>query len=298
MSFAAIIVAAGAGRRLGGVTPKQWVNLRGRPVLSWSVEAFIAAGAQEIVVVIGEADHERAQQGLGGLAPVRWVTGGAERIDSVRAGLNALDRPNAEAVLIHDAARPFVTVRHISALLEALATYDGALPALPVSDTLKEGDADGLIVATRPRANLWRAQTPQAFRLQPLLDAFARWPAGETPTDDAAILERVGGRGISRARRDHVGQADLAPERALDGERDAARAAQLVLVAVKGARHVDHVERQAVRGGEDLRIDDVGRRRGTGPGDGRQQAGMVGGDHRQFGDAAHRVREDVHGGAG
>ncbi len=103
---------------------------------------------------------------------------------------------------------------------------------------------------------------------------------------------------VARARGDRLGQADLAAEGALHGERDAAGAAQLVLVALEGARHVDHVERQAVRGGEDLRIDDVGGRRGAGPGDGRQQARVVGGDHRQLGDAARRVRQDVDGGAG
>ena len=108
-------------------------------------------------------------------------------------GLAALGDTDAEAVLIHDAARPFLSLAQVSALLEALTHADGALPALPVSDTVKRANADNVITATTERSGLWRAQTPQAFRRAPLLAAYAAWPTDETPTDDAQVLERAGG---------------------------------------------------------------------------------------------------------
>lgn len=194
MRFSAVIVAAGAGRRVGGDVPKQWRLLDGRPLVRWSLDALLAAGAQEVVVVIGGDDAPRAEAAFAGAAGAwRTTAGGAERIDSVRAGLAALSAPH-EAVLIHDAARPFVTSTHVETLLAALETADGALPALPASDTLKRADAFGLIAATEPREGLWRAQTPQAFRREAIADAYARWPDGAPATDDAAVLEAAGGR--------------------------------------------------------------------------------------------------------
>ncbi len=192
MRFSAVIVAAGAGRRAGGEVPKQWRTLRGRPVVLWSVEALQAAGAEQVIVVVSPDDGERSAM-LGELPRVQVTPGGTERIDSVRAGLAAVAE-GVEAVLIHDAARPFLTAGHVRALLAALQTAEGALPALAVSDTLKRAGDDLVVDGTADRANLWRAQTPQAF-LRPAIDAaYAVWPAGEVPTDDAAVLERAGGR--------------------------------------------------------------------------------------------------------
>ncbi len=193
MRFAAVIVAAGAGRRAGGDTPKQWRSLRGRPVALWSVEALQAAGAEQVIVVVSGEDYARAAALFGHLPHVQLTPGGVERIDSVRAGLSAI-QPGIEAVLIHDAARPFVTTAHVHALLAALETAEGALPALSVSDTLKRAAKDGVVSGTAERAGLWRAQTPQAFRREAIQAAYAAWPEGEVPTDDAAVLERAGGR--------------------------------------------------------------------------------------------------------
>ncbi len=193
MRFAAVIVAAGAGRRAGGDTPKQWRTLRGRPVALWSVEALQAAGAEQVIVVVSAEDREHAAALFGHLPRVEVALGGMERIDSVRAGLAAV-RAEAEAVLIHDAARPFLTGDHVRALLAALETAEGALPALAVSDTLKRAGEDGVVSATAERTGLWRAQTPQAFRRGVLEAAYAAWPPGEVPTDDAAVVERAGGR--------------------------------------------------------------------------------------------------------
>ncbi len=190
MRFAGVIVAGGAGLRAGGGVPKQWRPLGGKPLARWSAEALLEAGAAELVVVVPPGDAAAAEA-LAGLR-LRTAAGGAERLDSVRAGLAALTA-EVEAVLIHDAARPFVTRAHVDALLAALAEADGALPALAVGDTLKR--AEGAVVgATEPRAGLWRAQTPQAFRLAAIRAAYAAWPAGAAATDDAAVLEAAGGR--------------------------------------------------------------------------------------------------------
>jgi 2-C-methyl-D-erythritol 4-phosphate cytidylyltransferase/2-C-methyl-D-erythritol 2,4-cyclodiphosphate synthase len=124
-------------------------------------------------------------KGLGLEAP---IAGGATRQQSVRNGLEAVD---CERVLIHDAARPFVNRGHVDRLLAALDIAEGAIPALPVPDTLKRGD--GIVDETVSRDGLWRAQTPQAFRFGRLKAAYARWPAGEEPTDDASVMERAGG---------------------------------------------------------------------------------------------------------
>jgi len=163
-------------------------------MLRWSAEVLIQAGARQLVVVIPSGDEAIARQALEGLSGWSLAPGGAVRAQSVLSGLAALgERPASEAVLVHDAARPFLADRHIKALLGALAAADGAIPALPVADTLKRDPGDGPVV-TVPRDRLWRAQTPQAFRRDALLAAYAAWPAdrGE-PTDDAGVVEQAGG---------------------------------------------------------------------------------------------------------
>lgn len=188
MTFSAIVVAAGTGSRAGG--NKQWRSLGGKPVLRWSVEALLDAGA-EVVVVTAPGSSDQAAEALAGLTGWRAVDGGETRADSVRNGLAALS--GSEMVMIHDAARPLLSRAVIDRLLSALETSDGAMPALPVADTLKRG-AGGVITETVDRSDLWRAQTPQAFRLDRLMAAWSRWPADQTPTDDAAVLEHDGGK--------------------------------------------------------------------------------------------------------
>ena len=190
MTFSAIVVAAGAGSRAGG--NKQWRSLGGKPVLRWSVEALLEAGA-DVVVVTSPGAGGQAVDALAGLTGWRAVDGGETRADSVRNGLSALTGSADQVVMIHDAARPMLSRAVIDRLLTALQTADGAMPALPVADTIKRG-ADGAITETVDRVDLWRAQTPQAFRLDRLLAAWSRWPSNETPTDDAAVVERDGGR--------------------------------------------------------------------------------------------------------
>lgn len=189
--FAAIVVAAGSGSRAGGA--KQWRMLGGKPVVRWSVEALVRAGADDVVVVIAAGAEAEAGAALDGLTGWRAVTGGDTRAGSVQNGLTALagypDRP----VLIHDAARPFLQTGLIHRLVAALADADGALPALPVADSLRRAE-DGWVSGGASRDNLWRAQTPQAFRWARIVDAYAAWPADEAATDEAAVVERAGGR--------------------------------------------------------------------------------------------------------
>ncbi|PZO05816.1 MAG: bifunctional 2-C-methyl-D-erythritol 4-phosphate cytidylyltransferase/2-C-methyl-D-erythritol 2,4-cyclodiphosphate synthase [Alphaproteobacteria bacterium] len=190
MDFASIVVAAGTGSRAGG--GKQWRALGGKPVLRWSVEALVAAGSQEVIVVIPAGTESEAADALSGVTGWRTVPGGVERADSVRLGLSALSGPEDRAVLIHDAARPFLKGPVIERLLAALTHAEGAIPALPVADTLKRAN-EGIIAATVDRAGLFRAQTPQAFRTDRLIAAYAVWPQGQAPTDDAAVIEADGG---------------------------------------------------------------------------------------------------------
>ena len=192
MSFSAIVVAAGDGLRAGPGEPKAWRLLGLRPLVRWSVQGLLSAGAHAVVVVVARDRLAAADEALNGLAGWAAVAGGKTRADSVRAGLAALACHGDQPVLIHDAARPFVTRAHVERLLTALEAADGAVPALPVPDTLKRGE--GLIDETVSRDGLWRAQTPQAFRFGQLQAAYRNWPTGEEPTDDASVMERAGGR--------------------------------------------------------------------------------------------------------
>ena len=194
MNFSAIIVAAGSGTRAGPGQAKQWRDLAGKPVLRWSVESFLNAGVKNLVIVADPGAREVLEDILRDLPGWATTSGGATRALSVRAGLAALGgRPRDEPVLVHDAARPFLGAATIAGVLQALAKADGAIPALPMADTLKSQAADAALV-TKPRDNLWRAQTPQAFRRDRLLAAYAAWTGLDEPTDDAQVVERHGGR--------------------------------------------------------------------------------------------------------
>lgn len=183
MQTAVIIVAAGRGSRMGGDVPKQWQMLAGKPVLAHTLAAF---RGMQVVLVIHPEDRERALA-LGSEAIL--VDGGATRDASVQAGLIALDGTGAEAVLIHDGARPLVSRALIDRLIAALAVHEGAAPALVVSDALWRGTA-GFVTGTVDRAGLFRAQTPQAFRLAPILAAHRAHPGGAA--DDVEVARAAG----------------------------------------------------------------------------------------------------------
>ena len=193
MSCAALIVAAGQGRRFGGSEPKQFVPLAGRPLLAWTLDAFARCPAiDQIVLVVAAAEEERARAVVTehlGDRPVTICAGGAERSDSVRAGLNVIG-DGASWVAIHDGARPLATPELIAKVVEAAAETGAALPALPMRDTVKR--ADGARVAqTIDRAPLRLAQTPQVFSRELLARAYAAHD-GSPVTDDAQLVEAIG----------------------------------------------------------------------------------------------------------
>ena len=191
-SFAAIVVAAGKGLRVGGDVPKQFRLWRGKPLVRHSVEALQAAGADPLVVVIGADAHGEAEAALAGLSGIRFVAGGASRQDSVRAGLEALVGDAPLHVLIHDAARPDLPMGVIARLLEALGFHPGAIPVLPVVDSLALDDA-GVMAGTAPRESLRRVQTPQAFRYSEILAAHRAWEGETDAGDDAQVLRASSG---------------------------------------------------------------------------------------------------------
>jgi 2-C-methyl-D-erythritol 4-phosphate cytidylyltransferase / 2-C-methyl-D-erythritol 2,4-cyclodiphosphate synthase len=187
----ALIVAAGSGTRLGGEVPKQYLPLAGRPVLCHSVETFLRHPAITGVRVVISAEHRALyESAITGLPMLPPAVGGASRQDSVRNGLESLADQQPDRVLIHDAARPFLTHEIIDRTLAALDDAPGAVVAVPVTDTLKRGQ-DGRVSGTVDRSALWRAQTPQAFRYADILTAH-RQAKGPAMTDDAAVAEAAG----------------------------------------------------------------------------------------------------------
>jgi 2-C-methyl-D-erythritol 4-phosphate cytidylyltransferase len=185
-----IVAAAGSGLRLGADRPKALVPLAGRPLVSWSVETLLGSGVAEVVVA-APGDELAAFAAV--LPPdVRLVVGGATRTASVRAALaNAGER--ADAVLVHDAARPLTPPDVVTRVLAALAGGAAAVvPVLPVVDTTVSVDGDGVVTGALPRETLRRVQTPQGFARAVLLDAYDRLPGGVELTDDAAVVRAAG----------------------------------------------------------------------------------------------------------
>ena len=183
--IAVIITAAGRGTRMGGA-PKQWRDLDGRSVLARSIDAF--AGIGRIVVTVNPEDMAHAVATLGGT--VTLVAGGNSRSDSVRAGLEVLEGSGITHVLIHDGARPLVSGDVITGVVNALeGGAVAAAPALPVSDALWRGE-DGRVTGMQSREGLFRAQTPQGFRLDAILAAHRAFPGGAA--DDVELARRAG----------------------------------------------------------------------------------------------------------
>lgn len=194
----ALIVAAGRGLRFGGPLPKQYRLLAGVPVLRRSALAYLRhPGIDAVRIVIDPAARDLYDAAVDGLGLPEPLAGGADRQESVRRGLEALagEAPAPDRVLIHDAARPLVDAATIAEVIAALDDAPGAIAAAPLADTLKRAAASGgdrpLVSGTVDRGGLWRAQTPQGFRFQPILHAH-RAAAGAALTDDAAVAEAAG----------------------------------------------------------------------------------------------------------
>jgi 2-C-methyl-D-erythritol 4-phosphate cytidylyltransferase/2-C-methyl-D-erythritol 2,4-cyclodiphosphate synthase len=187
MTVTALIVAAGKGERAGGGVPKQFRCVGGKPVLRWAVESLIHHPAvQSTRVVIRESQREQAAGALRELDVGEFIPGGAARADSVRAGLAAI---GGDAVLVHDAARPFCPPEVIDRLVAGLEFFEGAAPVLKVDDTLAKVGEN--LEDPVDRCGLVRVQTPQAFRLEALRRAYSQWHSG-SPTDETTVLRAAG----------------------------------------------------------------------------------------------------------
>lgn len=182
MTLVGIVPAGGSGERLGAPRPKAFVVVAGRPMIEWSLDVLHETCARVIVAVPAgfHVDHES-------------VPGGRMRSESVRNAV--LAAPEAEVFVVHDAARPLLTVELVDACVDALGEgVDGAIAAAPVTDTVKRADAAGRVLATLDRSRLWAVQTPQVFRADTLRRALDVDPmALAAATDDASLVEAVGG---------------------------------------------------------------------------------------------------------
>ena len=195
MHVTAIIAAGGAGRRLGAAKPKQLIDIGGGSMLHHSVTAFCRHPRVSAIVLV----LPKAQSGFtlatdrdpATLPPIRVVAGGDRRQDSVANGFDAVDAAS-DIVLIHDAARPFVSADLIDRTIDAAAAHGAAIAALQSRDTIKRVDASGTIVDTIPRESIYLAQTPQGFRRDVLARAIAIGRSGVEATDEALLAERAG----------------------------------------------------------------------------------------------------------
>ena len=193
MRVAAIVAAGGVGRRLSAGRPKQLLELGNRSILQRSTEALVRHPAVAEVIVALPAELAGAPPGWLAASGARVVAGGERRQDSVARAFRALGR--ADVVLVHDAARPFVTADTITRTIEAASAYGAAIAAQPVRDTVKRVRLEGerpQIVETLPRDAIYLAQTPQAFRWHVLEDAVRLGEAGREGTDEAALAEQAG----------------------------------------------------------------------------------------------------------
>ncbi|XEC97768.1 2-C-methyl-D-erythritol 4-phosphate cytidylyltransferase [Paenibacillus tarimensis] len=193
-AWGAVIVAAGRGTRMGTKESKQYLLLRGKPILVHTLEKFEAIEeVTQVALVVGEQDVARCESWIMeyGLSKVKAVVaGGKERQDSVYRGLRALHN---EWVLVHDGVRPLVTAEAVRRCCNAAKQAGAAVLAVPVKDTIKQVNDAGLITATPDRRSLWAIQTPQAFRRLQLLEAHERAQREQfVGTDDAMAVERIG----------------------------------------------------------------------------------------------------------
>ena len=198
MSIAAIIAASGSGTRLGGNIPKQFQLLGNKPVLAHTLGVFNRLDIIDDIIVAVPADYTAHTQDI----IFRYnfnkthtiVPGGANRAVSVYAALKKLP-PTTNIVLIHDGVRPFVSEALIHAVAKSASTHGAAIPGTPLTDTIKEVDATGLVTATPDRRRFWRVQTPQGFTHELIMKAYAQGERDDIlahATDDSMLVERLG----------------------------------------------------------------------------------------------------------
>lgn len=202
---AAIVLSAGSGKRMRSDIPKQYLEIKGKPVIYYSLKAFEDSEVTEIVLVCGAADIEYCRRDI--IEKYHFkkvkavVPGGTERYDSVFEGLKVLE--DIDYVLIHDGARPMLTVDMIARSLEAVRSDRACVLAMPVKDTIRVSDADRFAVQTPDRSTLWMVQTPQTFSYELIYGAYAKMDAGRRSgkmlppiTDDAMVAEYAAGQKV------------------------------------------------------------------------------------------------------
>lgn len=196
---AAIVLAAGQGKRMKSSVQKQFLELGGRPLITYALQRFEESGVNQIVLVTGKADVEYCREHIVKAFGFRKVTavvaGGKERFHSVYEGLKALAGQGISHVLIHDGARPLLTDQIIRDALEGARAYSACVIAVPVKDTIKIGDENQFAVETPRRDRLWQIQTPQAFSYPLIMNAyeklFSREEYQNGVTDDAMVVETM-----------------------------------------------------------------------------------------------------------
>ena len=191
-----IFPAAGQGKRMQAGINKVLLTLGGEPILTRTLKTFSAVEEVGELIVVVAADEvaavERQLQKVAGLKPFQVVAGGSERQYSIYNGLQHVAK-QADVVLVHDAARPLVTVKTIQAVIDSARAKGGAIAAVPAKNTIKVVDTDGLVESTPPRSTLWEVQTPQGFRKDILLKANEQALQDDfLGTDDASLVERIG----------------------------------------------------------------------------------------------------------
>lgn len=184
-----IIVAAGSGTRMG--RPKQFLLLRGKPVVLWSLETFLGMAEVTDIVLVTTAENIERYGGELRRDRVRLVEGGPTRMTSLRNGFAALPA-GVQLVAVHDGARPLVSPETVRRTLKSAEEYGAAVAAVPAKDTLKKVDAALWVKETPERSRLWQAQTPQAYKRDVLAKALAKTPEGEDATDESQVVERMG----------------------------------------------------------------------------------------------------------
>lgn len=191
MTVIALIVAAGTGSRTGLDYPKQYLKLDGETVLSRAIDQFLNHPlVDQVQVIINPKDEDLYEAAVKDRAVLPWVAGGKTRQISVMLGLNALKKQSPDCVLIHDAARPFVSADLIDRCIKCLADFDAVLPAMPMVDTLKSIDGNR-VTGTLDRSNIVSAQTPQSFKYNSILKAHTDY-LDQDVTDDIALAELAG----------------------------------------------------------------------------------------------------------
>ena len=200
MKYTAIVLAAGSGKRMNTAVHKQYLDIKGKPVLYYALHAIEQSSVDEIVLVVGKGETDYCRQEIVekyGLKKVKKIVeGGKERYHSVYEGLKAADHP--DYVLIHDGARPFILKKTIEQTMQEVKKYQACVVAVPVKDTVKIADEEGYAKETPERKYVWAVQTPQVFSYPMIYDAYEKALQQEDTsiTDDAMVLEKVTGRKV------------------------------------------------------------------------------------------------------